>query len=194
MAKFELSPLPYSMDALEPHISKTTLEFHYGKHHQTYVNTLNSLIEGTKYENLSLEEIIKTSEGGIFNNAAQVWNHTFYWNCLTPKKQELQEGSLKLAIERDFGSFDNFNVEFTNKCLTLFGSGWCWLVKDNAGKLSIVQKTNAGNPLTENQKPILVCDVWEHAYYLDKQNARTKYIESFFELINWNFTQQQFEN
>ncbi|MBQ9312197.1 MAG: superoxide dismutase [Bacteroidales bacterium] len=194
MTKFELSPLPYSMDALEPHVSKTTLEFHYGKHHQTYVNTLNSLIEGTKYENLSLEEIIKTSDGGIFNNAAQVWNHTFYWNCLTPNKQELQEGSLKLAIERDFGSFDNFKVEFTNKCLTLFGSGWCWLVKDNAGKLSIVQKTNAGNPLTENQKPILVCDVWEHAYYLDKQNARTKYIESFFELINWNFTQQQFEN
>ncbi len=192
MAQFNLPELPFAKNALEPHISERTLEFHYGKHHQAYVNTLNTLIEGTNYENKSLEEIIKSSDGGIFNNAAQVWNHTFYWNCLAPKHKATPEGSLKKAIEEAFGSFDNFKDEFTKKSIGLFGSGWCWLVKDNEGKLSIIQKSNAGNPITEGLTPIMVCDVWEHAYYLDKQNARPKYMESFWELVNWDFAEKQY--
>lgn len=193
MAKFNLEALPFATNALEPHISETTINFHYGKHHQTYVNTLNTLVENTEFENKSLEEIIKTSQGGIFNNAAQVWNHTFYWNCLTPKSTSMPKGKLLSAIEKTFSSFDKFKEEFTNKCLTLFGSGWCWLVKDNEGKLSIVQKSNAGNPMTEGLTPVMVCDVWEHAYYLDKQNARAKYIESFWLLVNWDFVEKQYE-
>lgn len=193
MAKFNLEALPFANNALEPHISETTINFHYGKHHQTYVNTLNTLVENTEFENKSLEEIIKTSQGGIFNNAAQVWNHTFYWNCLTPKSTSMPKGKLLSAIEKTFSSFDKFKEEFTNKCLTLFGSGWCWLVKDNEGKLSIVQKSNAGNPMTEGLTPVMVCDVWEHAYYLDKQNARVKYIESFWLLVNWEFVEKQYE-
>lgn len=193
MAKFNLEALPFANNALEPHISETTINFHYGKHHQTYVNTLNTLIENTEFENKSLEEIIKTSQGGVFNNAAQVWNHTFYWNCLTPKSTSMPKGKLLSAIEKTFSSFDKFKEEFTNKCLTLFGSGWCWLVKDKEDRLSIVQKSNAGNPMTEGQIPVLVCDVWEHAYYLDKQNARAKYIESFWLLVNWEFVEKQYE-
>lgn len=192
MAKFNLPELPFAKNALEPHISERTLEFHYGKHHQTYVNTLNTLIEGTEFENKSLEEIIKTSDGGIFNNAAQVWNHTFYWNCLSPKHKVAPEGDLKKAIEEAFGSFENFKEEFTKKSIGLFGSGWCWLVKDKDGKLSIVQKSNAGNPITDGLTPIMVCDVWEHAYYLDKQNARPKYMESYWELVNWDFVEKQY--
>lgn len=192
MAKFNLPELPFAKNALEPHISERTLEFHYGKHHQTYVNTLNTLIEGTEFENKTLEEIIKSSDGGIFNNAAQVWNHTFYWNCLAPNHKPAPEGSLKKAIEEAFGSFENFKEEFTKKSVGLFGSGWCWLVKDNEGKLSIIQKSNAGNPITEGLTPIMVCDVWEHAYYLDKQNARSKYMESFWELVNWDFIEKQY--
>ena len=192
MAKFNLPELPFAKNALEPHISERTLEFHYGKHHQTYVNTLNTLIEGTEFENKTLEEIIKSSDGGIFNNAAQVWNHTFYWNCLAPNHKPAPEGSLKKAIEEAFGSFENFKEEFTKKSVGLFGSGWCWLVKDSAGKLSIVQQSNAGNPMTKGLTPIMVCDVWEHAYYLDKQNARPKYMESYWKLVNWDFIEKQY--
>lgn len=192
MAKFNLPELPFAKNALEPHISERTLEFHYGKHHQTYVNTLNTLIEGTEFENKTLKEIIKSSDGGIFNNAAQVWNHTFYWSCLAPNHKPAPEGSLKKAIEEAFGSFENFKEEFTKKSVGLFGSGWCWLVKDSAGKLSIVQQSNAGNPMTKGLTPIMVCDVWEHAYYLDKQNARPKYMESYWELVNWDFIEKQY--
>lgn len=192
MNKFSLEALPFAMNALEPHISEKTLEFHYGKHHQTYVNTLNTLIEGTPFENKSLEEIIKTSDGAIFNNAAQVFNHTFYWNCLTNSHKPAPEGKLKEAIDKTFGSFDAFKEEFTKKSVGLFGSGWCWLVKDNNGNLSIIQKQNAGTPLTDDLTPLLVCDVWEHAYYLDKQNARPKYLESFWELVDWKTVEARF--
>ncbi len=185
---FELPQLPYAIDALEPHISKRTLEFHHGKHHAAYVNNLNKLIAGTPFEGKSLEEIIKTSQGGIFNNAAQVWNHTFYWNCMTPNpKKTAPEGKLMDAIVRDFGSFDEFKKQFIDKCATLFGSGWAWLVADKDGKLSIMQTSNAQNPLTtEGLKPLLVCDVWEHAYYLDQQNVRGNYLNEFWTLIDWN--------
>lgn len=185
MAKFTLPELPFKMNDLEPHISEKTLSIHYGKHHQAYVNTLNTLIEGTEFEKMSLEEIITNSQGGIFDNAAQVWNHTFYWNCLAINHQSQPTGKLLLAIEEQFGSFEKFKIEFTQKSISLFGSGWCWLVKDAESKLSIVQKSNAGTPLTDFLTPILVCDVWEHAYYLDKQNLRVKYLESFWELVDW---------
>ena len=180
------------MNVLEPYISRHTLEFHYGKHHQTYVDNLNKLIEGTEFEGKALEAIIQTAQGGIFNNAAQVFNHTFYWNCLTAQAQAKPEGKLLEAIERDFGSFDKFKEEFTAKSVSLFGSGWCWLVKNKEGRLEIVQKTNAGNPLTDGNKPVLVIDVWEHAYYLDKQNARAKYVADFWNLVNWDFVAKQF--
>ncbi|MDR0971569.1 MAG: superoxide dismutase [Bacteroidales bacterium] len=186
MEKFELPVLPFGLDALEPHISKNTLEFHYGKHHQGYVDNLNKLIQGTEFENYSLEEIIKKASGGIFNNAAQVWNHTFYWNCLTPNSPKEPKGKLKEAIDRDFGCFDEFKDQFTLAATGLFGSGWTWLVKDNNGKLSIIQTSNAQTPIQEEGKtPLMVCDVWEHAYYLDKQNKRPAYLESFWQIIDW---------
>ena len=189
----ELPKLPYEMGALEPHISQKTLEFHYGKHHAGYVNNLNKLIAGTPFENKSLEEIVKTSEGGMFNNAAQVWNHTFYWNCMTPNpKKNAPTGKLLDAIVRDFGSFDAFKEKFINACVTLFGSGWAWLVADKEGKLSIVQTSNAQTPLTtEGLKPLLVCDVWEHAYYLDYQNLRANYVNEFWSMINWDFVESR---
>ena len=193
MAKFTLPSLPYALNALEPHISQKTLEFHYGKHHQTYVDNLNKLVEGTEYEDKSLEEIIKTSDGGIFNTAAQVWNHTFYWNCLTDKLQNSPQGQLKEALIRDFGSVDNFVQEFTKQATALFGSGWLWLAKNAEGKLEIIPMSNAGNPLTLGKTPIMVIDVWEHAYYLDKQNARAKYIESYWAIVNWQFIEKQFQ-
>ena len=186
----ELPKLPYEMNALEPHISQRTLEFHYGKHHNGYVNNLNKLIAGTPFENKSLEEIVKTAQGGMFNNAAQVWNHTFYWNCMTPNpKKTVPTGKLMDAIVRDFGSFDAFKEKFINACVTLFGSGWAWLVADKEGKLSIVQTSNAQTPLTEGLKPLLVCDVWEHAYYLDYQNLRANYVNEFWAVINWEFVE-----
>ncbi len=191
MSKFVLEALPYEMNVLEPYISQRTLEFHYGKHHQTYVDNLNKLIEGNEFEGKALEAIIQTAQGGIFNNTAQVFNHTFYWNCLTAHAQAKPEGKLLDAIERDFGSFDKFKEEFTAKSVSLFGSGWCWLVKNKEGHLEIVQKTNAGNPLTDGNKPVLVIDVWEHAYYLDKQNARAKYVADFWNLVNWDFVAKQ---
>ena len=190
----ELPKLPYEMGALEPHISQKTLEFHYGKHHNAYVNNLNKLIAGTPFESKTLEEIVKTSQGGMFNNAAQVWNHTFYWNCMTPNpKKNALTGKLMDAIVRDFGSFDAFKEKFINACVTLFGSGWAWLVADKDGKLSIMQTTNAQTPLTtEGLNPLLVCDVWEHAYYLDYQNLRANYVNEFWSLINWEFVEKNY--
>ena len=186
----ELPKLPYEMGALEPHISKTTLEFHYGKHHAGYVTNLNKLIAGTPFENKSLDEIVKTSQGGMFNNAAQVWNHTFYWSCMTPNpKKDVPTGKLMDAIVRDFGSFEAFKEKFINACVTLFGSGWAWLVADKDGKLEIVQTSNAATPLTTDKKALLVCDVWEHAYYIDRQNARAAYVNEFWSLINWDFVE-----
>ena len=182
---FELPPLPYSKDALEPHISKTTLEFHYGKHHQAYVNKLNDQVPGTEFENATLEEIVRKATGGIFNNGAQVWNHTFYWNCLKPGGGGTPSGKLLEMITRDFGSFEEFRDKFAQAAATLFGSGWAWLCRDEAGKLTIVQESNAGNPMRDGYTPLLTCDVWEHAYYLDKQNRRPDYINDFWQLVDW---------
>lgn len=192
MSKFTLPAFPFAQDALEPHISKTTIEFHYGKHHQTYVYNLNKLIIGTEFENSTLEEIVLKSSGGIFNNAAQVWNHTFYWNCLTPKSNLKPEGKLLDAIEKEFGSYEQFKEKFTNAAVTLFGSGWAWLVKDKDGKLEIVQTSNAENPMRQDKTPLLVCDVWEHAYYIDKQNRRPAYLESFWNLVDWKKVEERF--
>jgi len=189
---FELPKLPYALDALEPHISKKTLEFHYGKHHQGYVTKLNGLIPGSPFENADLEEIIKKSEGGIFNNGAQVWNHTFYFFQLSGSPKTAPEGALKSAIERDFGSLESFKEKFSNAAATLFGSGWAWLVKNADGKLEIIQTANAGNPLREGKTPLLTCDVWEHAYYLDKQNLRPAYIEEFWRVLDWGVVESRF--
>lgn len=186
--KHELPALPYAKNALEPHISAETLDFHHGKHHQAYVTNLNNLIPGTEYENLSLEEIVmKAPAGGIFNNAAQVWNHTFYWNCMAPNAGGEPDGAVADAINKAFGSFAEFKEKFSNSCVTNFGSGWTWLVKNKDGTLEIVNTSNAGCPLTAGQKPLLTCDVWEHAYYIDTRNARPKYVENFWNLVNWDF-------
>lgn len=189
---FELPKLPYAMDALQPYISKETLEYHYGKHHQAYVNNLNNLIKDTEFANLSLEEIIMKSSGGIFNNAAQVWNHTFYWNCLTPKSGHEPTGKLADAIKRKFGSFDEFKKAFVESATKLFGSGWTWLAKDGNGELEIINESNAGLPMKSNKKAIFTCDVWEHAYYIDYRNARPKYLENFWNLVNWDFVADNF--
>lgn len=189
---FTLPPLPYSMDALAPHISRETLEYHYGKHHQAYVNNLNKLILGTEFESKTLEEIIKKSTGGIFNNAAQVWNHTFYWNSLSPQGGDKPEGDLAAIINATFGSFAQFQELFTTTAMTTFGSGWAWLVKDQSGKLSIVSTSNAGNPLCNDQTPLLTCDVWEHAYYIDTRNDRGAYLKNYWELVNWDFVASNF--
>ncbi len=185
--EYKLPQLPYPNEALAPHISIETIEYHYGKHHKAYVDNLNRLIPGTEFEKLSLEEIIKKSPGGIFNNAAQIWNHTFYWNCLSPKGRKEPSGKLAAAIIKDFGSFAKFKEQFTNAAVTLFGSGWAWLVKNPDGRLAIEATSNAGNPLKEGKKALLTCDVWEHAYYIDYRNARAKYVEAFWNLVNWDF-------
>jgi Fe-Mn family superoxide dismutase len=182
-----LPDLPYAMDALEPHISRETLEYHYGKHHNTYVEKLNGLIKDTEWANASLEEIVRGSSGGVFNNAAQVWNHTFYWHCLSPNGGGAPGGELAKAIDASFGSFDKFKQQFSDKAVTLFGSGWAWLVKKPDGALAIVQTGNAETPLTGDSKPLMTCDVWEHAYYIDYRNARPKYLEAFWQLVNWDF-------
>ena len=190
----ELPKLPYNRDALEPHISQKTIDFHYGQHHASYVKNLNNLIENTHYEKMSLEEIIKNSEGAIFNNAAQVWNHTFYWHCMTPEKGDLPQAVLLKTIERDFGSFDNFKQIFIKQAATLFGSGWLWLVCDKSGKLLLMQTSNAETPLTNKElRPLLTCDVWEHAYYLDQQNLRLAYLNEFWQIINWKFVEKRLE-
>lgn len=189
---FELPPLPYEQNALEPFISEKTISFHYGKHHQAYVTNLNKLIVGTEFEKAGLEEIIKKASGGIFNNAAQVWNHTFYWYSLEPKPKASPEGGFAEAINNKFGSFDAFKEKFSNACVTLFGSGWVWLVKTPAGDLDIIQESNAGNPLRNGLIPILTCDVWEHAYYLDFQNRRPDYVSEFWKYVNWEEVENRF--
>jgi len=189
---FELPPLPYADDALEPTISAETISYHYGKHHQTYVTNLNNLVPGTEFEGLSLEDIIMKASGGIFNNAAQIWNHTFYWNGLTPNGTDTVSGDLAAAIDATFGSFADFKAKFATSAATNFGSGWTWLVKNADGSLEIVNTSNAGCPLTAGQAPLLTCDVWEHAYYIDFRNARPKYVESFWGLVNWDFVAANF--
>lgn len=186
---FSLPTLPYEMDALAPHISRETLEYHYGKHHQTYVNNLNKLIAGTEFETLNLEEIIKTSSAGIFNNAAQVWNHSFYWQCLSPNGGGDAKGILLTRIIETFGSLQAFKEQFTQTALTTFGSGWAWLVQDSHGKLSIKSTSNAQTPMTEGLTALLTCDVWEHAYYIDYRNARPDYLGAFWHLVNWDFAE-----
>jgi Fe-Mn family superoxide dismutase len=187
---FTLPKLPYAMDALKPHISAETLEYHYGKHHQTYVNNLNGLTEGKPEASMSLEEIIKKSSGGLFNNAAQIYNHTFYWNCLAPNAGGEAKGPVADAIKKSFGDFASFKEKFTAASVTLFGSGWAWLVKNADGSIAIEQTSNAGCPLTKDQTPLLTCDVWEHAYYIDYRNLRPKYVEAFWNLVNWDFVNQ----
>ena len=182
-----LPPLPYAMDALQPHMSKETLEYHYGKHHQAYVTNLNNLIKGTEFENMSLEDIIKKSSGGVFNNSAQVWNHTFFWNCLAPQGGTAPTGKVADAINAKWGSFDAFKEAFTKSAVGNFGSGWTWLVSRGDGSVDIVNTSNAGTPLTSADKPVLTCDVWEHAYYIDYRNARPKFLENFWNLVNWEF-------
>ncbi|VVC75317.1 Superoxide dismutase [Fe] [Aquicella siphonis] len=189
---FELPKLPYAMDALQPHISKETLEYHYGKHHQAYVNNLNNLTKDNEFTNLPLEEIIMKSTGGIFNNAAQVWNHTFYWNSLTPHAKGEPEGKLADAIKKKFGSFDEFKKAFTQSATTLFGSGWTWLVKNAQGELEIMNTGNAGLPMKDDKTALLTCDVWEHAYYIDYRNVRANYVENFWKLANWDFAAENF--
>ena len=184
--------LPYEKNALQPHISEETLEYHYGKHHMTYVTNGNKLIEGTEFADMALEDIVRNSSGGIFNNAAQVWNHSFYWNCLDPSGGGAPTGDLASAIERDFGSFEDFRDQFSQTAITTFGSGWGWLVKDASGALSLESTSNANTPLTGDKTPLLTCDVWEHAYYIDYRNARPKYLEAFWNLVNWSFVNQQY--
>lgn len=184
---FELPKLPYAQNALEPHISAETLGYHYGKHHQTYVTNLNNLIKGTEFENKSLEEIIKTASGGIFNNAAQVWNHTFYWNCLSPTGGKEPTGQLAALIAQHFGSFASFKEKMTQSALTNFGSGWTWLVQRKDGSLAVVNTGNAELPMSKGESALLTIDVWEHAYYVDYRNARAKYLEAIWNLIHWNF-------
>jgi Fe-Mn family superoxide dismutase len=184
----KLPKLPYEMNALEPHISRETLEYHYGKHHQSYVTNLNNLIQHTENSDKSLEEIIKSAgPGGIFNNAAQVWNHTFYWHCLSPKGGNEPTGKLADLVNKAFGSFENFKDQFSKTAISTFGSGWTWLVKNPDGSLTITSTSNAGTPMTENKHATLTCDVWEHAYYIDYRNARPKYLEAFWNLVNWEF-------
>ena len=183
----ELPALPYDRTALEPHISGETIDFHYGKHHKTYVDNLNKMIEGTEFASMPLEEIIRKSQGGMFNNAAQIWNHTFYWNCLSPKGGGEPSGKLGDAINKAFGSFEKFKEEFTKVSVGTFGSGWGWLVQRPDGSLALVSTSNAATPLTGEDTALLTCDVWEHAYYIDYRNARPKYLEAFWNLVNWDF-------
>jgi superoxide dismutase, Fe-Mn family len=189
----KLPELPFAKDALAPNISAETLEYHYGKHHKTYVDNLNKLIPGTEFENAGLEDIIKKASGGIFNNAAQIWNHTFYWNSLSAKGGGEPAGPLAEAINKSFGSFAQFKEKFTAAATTLFGSGWAWLVKNADGSLAIESTGNAGNPLKDNRKPVLTCDVWEHAYYIDYRNARAKYVEAYWKLVNWDFAAKNYQ-
>ena len=183
----ELPPLPYPMNALEPHISKETLEYHYGKHHKTYVDKLNELIKGTEYENASLEDIIRRADGKIFNNAAQIWNHTFFWNCMTPKGSGKPSGALAQAIDKSFGSFDEFKKKFSTASADLFGSGWTWLVKRDDGSLAIEPLKDAQTPVKSGGKAVLTLDVWEHAYYIDYRNKRPDFIAAFWNIVNWDF-------
>ncbi len=187
-----LPTLPYALDALEPHLSKETLEFHYGKHHQTYITNLNNQIKGTEFENLSLEEIVKKSTGGVFNNAAQTWNHTFYWFSLTPNGQGKPTGDLAAAIDAKWGSFEKFQEAFGTCAAGTFGSGWAWLVKNADGSLDLASTSNAATPLTGDATPLLTCDVWEHAYYIDYRNSRPNYLGGFWQIVNWEEVAKRF--
>ena len=189
---YELPELPYAANALEPHISAETLEYHHGKHHAAYVANLNKLVAGTEHEGKPLEEIITSSDGGIFNNAAQIWNHTFYWNSLSPNGGGAPSGDLGNAINDTFGSFEAFQEHFTASAIGNFGSGWTWLVKNPDGSIEIVNSSNAGSPLTAGQTPLITCDVWEHAYYIDYRNARPAYLGAFWNLVNWEFANSNF--
>lgn len=191
---FTLPDLPYPVDALAPLISKETLEYHFAKHHQAYVTNLNRLVVGTIFEESSLQELICKADGTLFNNAAQTWNHSFYWDCLSPKGGGEPDGALMLAIREDFGSFAAFRQAFSVSAAVNFGSGWTWLVKDAGGRLSILNTANAGNPIADGLTPLLTCDVWEHAYYIDYRNARSDYIEAFWKLANWKFAAACFAN
>ena len=184
---YQYPSLPYDDNALEPYISRETLEYHHGKHHKAYVDKLNALVAGTDDEKKTLEQLICTADAGVFNNAAQVWNHTFYWNCLSPHGGGKPAGELLRKIEAQFDSFSEFKMAFTQAAATQFGSGWAWLVLNSDGQLQIKQTSNADNPLRDGDKPLLTCDVWEHAYYVDYRNARPKYIENFWHLVNWDF-------
>lgn len=186
-----LPDLPYTLDALSPLISKETLEFHYGKHHQSYVNNLNNLIINSGFENLCLEDVVKKSSGTLFNNAAQVWNHNFYWNSLSPEKSS-PRGVLLEAIEYKWGNLENFKNIFNKMAVNNFGSGWTWLVKDQNGLLEIFNTSNAATPITTLNVPLLTCDVWEHAYYIDYRNLRAKYLDAFWDIVNWRFVEKNF--
>ncbi len=198
----ELPPLPYALNALEPHISKETLEYHYGKHHKTYVDNLNKLIQNTEFASQTLEQIIKNSSGTIFNNAAQVFNHTFYWHCLTtnhsntptqPKINYRTKSTFLSAIEKTFGGLQEFKDKFSQAAFGTFGSGWAWLVKHHhSHHLEIISTSNAQTPITQDLQPLLTCDVWEHAYYIDYRNARAKYLEAFWNVVNWDFVEKNF--
>jgi len=190
---FKLPDLPYGLDQLAPHLSKETLEFHYGKHHKSYVDKLNQITEGKPQANMALEEVIMTSEGPVFNNAAQIWNHTFYWNGFKPGAGGEPKGAMLEAINKSFGSFDKFKTDFVDKAVTQFGSGWAWLVKKSDGGLAVTQTSNADLPMKHGQKALLTCDVWEHAYYIDYRNLRPKYVEGFWNLVNWDFVQKNLE-
>ena len=191
---FQPVALPYQKSELSPHISEETLNYHYGKHHKGYADKLNGQVEGTAQAKAPLEELVKTAEGAVFNNAAQVWNHNFYWQSLSPSGGGRPEGDLLKAIEKDFGSVEKFKEEFAGKALSQFGSGWAWLVLSSDGVLKTVSTANAETPLTSSDKPLLTCDVWEHAYYLDYKNARNKYVESFWSLVNWGFAQKNMDS
>lgn len=190
---FELPKLPYELDSLVPFISQETLEFHYGKHHQTYVNNLNGLVAGTEFEGSDLESIIKKAEGAIFNNAAQIWNHTFYFESFSKDGRKSPAGQLADDINKTFGSFESFRELFTKSAATLFGSGWAWLAEKDDGTLQIMQESNAGNPLKKGLKPLLTCDVWEHAYYIDYRNRRPDYIKAFWEIIDWDIISNRYQ-
>ncbi len=187
MTQHTLPELPYPENALEPHISAETIQYHYGKHHATYVDKLNGLVAGTEFENAPLEEMIEKADGAVFNNAAQVWNHSFYWNCMSPSGGGEPSGALGSAIEEFFGDFGAFKEQFAAAALSNFGSGWTWLVKTSQGGLEIVNTDDAENPMTQGHVPLLTCDVWEHAYYIDYRNARPAYVEAFWKLVNWDF-------
>jgi Fe-Mn family superoxide dismutase len=190
---FELPELPYPRDALAPQISKETLDYHYGKHHQSYLKKLNDQVSGSKFEGKSLEDIVRTSSGKLFNNAAQVWNHSFYWNCLSPQGGGAANGPIAPAIEETFGAFDEFRDKFTRSATGNFGSGWTWLIKNGDGTLAIVNTSNANTPLTDPAvTPVLTVDVWEHAYYIDYRNGRPKYLEAFWALVNWEFVNSNY--
>ena len=189
---FELPKLPYAADALQPFISKQTIDFHYGKHHATYVNNLNNLVQGTRFENASLDQIVREAEGPVFNNGAQIWNHTFYFESFSPTGGREPSGPLAATITAAFGSFESFKEQFTKSAMTLFGSGWSWLVKRPDGSLEIVQEPNAGNPLRKGFTPLFTCDVWEHAYYLDYQNKRPDYLQAFWNVLDWKVISDRF--